>query len=76
MSRKPSEELSQWFAQWAELNPAAARTLRSTLLSNAGGGCSVYLPMPAGWKTTFRFPDPSQFTFPDAGPPGASSSRS
>lgn len=61
MSRKPSEELSQWFAQWAELNPGAALALRTGLLANAGGGCKVYLPLPTGWKTLYRFPEASQF---------------
>ncbi|MBN8916656.1 MAG: hypothetical protein J0I31_13775 [Rhizobiales bacterium] len=61
MSRKPSEELSQWFAQWAELNPGAALALRTGLLANAGGGCKVFIPPPTGWKTSYRFPEASQF---------------
>lgn len=53
-------ETSQWFAQWAMLNPAAADALRYTLLANAGGGRMVYLPMPAGRRMLYRFPETSQ----------------
>lgn len=56
--------LSQWFARWAELNPAEAAQLRRTLLAHAGGGCLVYLPMPRPIGSAYRFPPDDQLTLP------------
>ncbi|ABS69748.1 hypothetical protein Xaut_4527 [Xanthobacter versatilis] len=76
MTKIPFDELPRWFARWAELNPSAALSLRRTLLTHPAGGCQVYLPAALNWKSMYVFPEADQFTFPDAGPPGAKSIKS